>query len=97
MNLSELMQIFEAHEDASHKFEQIDKPLHRVRDICAMLTIDAIAPFKRDAISAAEHDQIWFDVDIDAFCAKATPGDVLTLIRCGVFFDSGVDSLSMFR
>lgn len=88
---------FEAVNDEFLKFENIESPRHPRPDMCAFLTLDGIIPgATRDMVCAAEHDQIYLDVDCDELEKVITNEDVLTLVRCGVMFDSGTDSLSMF-
>jgi hypothetical protein len=47
-------------------------------------------------VSAAEHDEIYLDVDAEDFANAATEEDVLFLTRCGVRFDEENDSFAMF-
>ncbi len=35
-------------------------------------------------VSAAEHDEIYLEVDVDEFCGVATEEQALELVRCGV-------------
>ena len=78
------------------KFERIVDPPSQRPDLCAFLLLDKLLPGKRDIVSYAEHDQIWLDVDIDALAEVASKDDVVYLLRCGVWYDDDVESLSMF-
>jgi hypothetical protein len=49
-----------------------------------------------DMVAAAEHDEIWLGVDVDALAAAATPEIIRDLKRCGVRYDRETCSLSMF-
>lgn len=63
--------------------------LHRRPDLCALLLLDSLdtrSLLDRDIISAAEHDEIWFDVDEKRVAEVITMAQILTLIRCGVRF-----------
>jgi hypothetical protein len=49
-----------------------------------------------DMVSAAEHDEIWLDVDCEELAKVITEDQVLELTRCGVHYDSGYDALKLF-
>lgn len=85
---------FSKYKDEWVKFEEIKNPRSKRRDLCAFLMLDDLSPNDWDIISAAEHDQIWINVDWDAFCAAATPELIHDLVACGVFCDD--ESLSMY-
>lgn len=76
------------------KFERVIEPLSKRPDLCAFLLLDRLVPDTRDIVSAAEHDEIFLNVDVNELALVATDGDILTLVRCGVMFNDG--SLSMF-
>ncbi len=82
--------------DEFPKFDRVKNPLHTRPDIAAFLLLDKIVPSKLDMVSCASHDQIWLEVEVDELEGKATEEDILTLVRCGVFYDTETDSLSMF-
>ena len=93
------MDIKEAFEAASAeylKFDRIENPLHPRRDVCAFIRLDQLVPGKRDMVAAAEHDEIYLDVDPQQLAAVATQEDIVYLHRCGVRLSSETDSLSMF-
>lgn len=70
--------------------------LSEVPDLHAFLLLDDLFPNPdNDMIAAAEHDKYWLDVDGEAI-AKLTDDQILELVRCGVIYDSDVDSLAMF-
>lgn len=87
-----LCERFEKFVDDFLKFKEIAHPMHRCPDICALLIIDAIDPGKTFLIRSADHEQIWLDGDIE----DATDEQIRDLRRCGVFYDTEVESLSMF-
>jgi hypothetical protein len=78
------------------KFERITDPPSQRRDLCAFLLLDKLLPGDRDIVACAEHDQIWLNVDIDELAKVASKDDVVYLLRCGVWYDGDVESLSMF-
>lgn len=73
-----------------------DQRKHERRDICAFLLLDELVGGNGHIVAAAEHDQIWLDADLKKLSECITDEQVLTLVRCGVFYDDDVDSLSMF-
>lgn len=90
---------FEQFQDDFLKFEKIESPLHRRPDLCAFLLLDSLSnpsDAGRDMVSAAEHDVIYMDVDVEELAAKITDDQVLVLVRCGVSYDSDNDGLMMF-
>jgi len=87
---------FEQFENDYIKFEKMENKLHSRPDICAFLLLDRLVPGNRDIVSAAEHDEIYLDVDCELLAAAASDEDIRTLVRCGVRYDSDVESLAMF-
>lgn len=89
---------FEAADKEFLKFDRIENPLHPRPDICAFLKLHELVPAHpdRDMVAAAEHDEIYLEVDAEALAAVATQEDIIYLHRCGVRFSSEVDSLAMF-
>ncbi len=94
----DLNEIFEKFSDEYIKFGNVKDKLHPRPDICAFLLLDKLCPDKegQDMVSAAEHDEIWLDVDCEKLAVIATEEDILTLTRCGVRYDSETESLAMF-
>lgn len=86
------------HEDEFLADEDIkpERRLHARPDINAFLLLDKLFPGDRDMVSAAEHDEIFLDVEPWELMKVASEEDLLDLIRCGVFYDSDHDSLAMF-
>jgi hypothetical protein len=91
-----IAEVFEKFDDEFNKFERIVDPPSNRPDLCAFLLLDRIMPGKKDIVSAAEHDEIWLEIDVETFAETATEEDVLTLIRCGVMHDKEFDCFSMF-
>jgi hypothetical protein len=78
------------------EFGRIAAPPSQRPDLCAFLLLDKLLPGDRDIVACAEHDQIWLNVDIDELAEVASKDDVVYLLRCGVWYDGDVESLSMF-
>lgn len=92
-----LIEIFEKYADDYLKFGRVENKLHERPDICAFLLLDKLLPDPcKDIVSAADHDQIYLGVDIEKLAGVATEDDIITLIRCGVLYESDTDSLYMF-
>jgi len=72
---------------------QVYKP-HPRPDISAMITLDRLSPGSGRIVSAAEHDEIWFDAEIESVAANATPADIKLLAACRVRLDG--DSFAMY-
>jgi hypothetical protein len=87
--------VFERYTTDFLKFERITNPLNPRPDVCAFLMLQALAPDTSDIVSAAEHDRIWLDVDMDVLSEAATEEQLRDLHRCGVCYDREYDCLSM--
>lgn len=96
MKLEEMIELFEKYEDDYLEFEKIEIKLHNRPDIHAFILLDKLVPSESDIVSAAEHDQIWLDVEPEDLAKVVTREQVLELRRAGVFYDEETDSLSMF-
>ncbi len=96
LNIEEL---FEKHDDEYIKFDRVQNPRHSRPDLCAFLMLHDLSPAKkpgRDMISSAEHDEIWLDIDVDQVAENATEEDIITLIRCGIRFDTDNWAFALF-
>ena len=92
----DLAATFERHSDEYIKFERIENPLHPRPDICAFLMLHELVPSKGDMVSAAEHDEIYLDVDCEKLAKVATETQLRDLHRCGVRYDASSECLAMF-
>ena len=98
MTGEELTICFLKHDKEFLNFDRIPEAdrLHPRPDVAAMLylhnklTPDAVGD---NAISAAEHDQIWFTFNVSGL----DESDVIYLLRCGVSYDSEAPGLYMFK
>lgn len=94
MNLDE---VFEKFTYEHSEFHRVENKLHARPDICAFLLLDKLVPNAGGKmVDAAEHDKFWLSVDCEELAKVATENDVLTLTRCGIFYDSDAERLAMF-
>lgn len=91
-----LAERFDQFEDDFLEHGNIVLPRHSRPDLCAFLILNDLQPGSRDMIGAAEHDQIWLDVDVALLEAVVTDEQIRELVQCGVMYDDEVESLSMF-
>lgn len=92
--IRDIKDAFERHADEHSKFDRVkDKPSLRA-DLSAFIRLDELVPSRIDIVAAAEHDQIWLEVELSDLAKAATEEDIVFLRRCGVMLDG--DSLSMF-
>jgi len=78
-------------------FERVRNPRSKRSDLHAFLLLDEIiGDDDLDIVSGAEHNEIFLGVEAEEFARKATEQQFLELIRCGVRYDSAVDSLCLF-
>lgn len=98
MTVKEIKAMFEDDEsDEFLAFARIpaEKRKNNRPDIHAFLLLDELAPGTEDIVTCAEHDEIWLAVEIKQL-TKATPEQIVDLMRCGVRWDTSTDSLAMF-
>ena len=90
---------FAKYEDEWIKFSDVKDKRHSRPDLCAFLILADLVPSSYkdyDIVTAAEHDQIWLDVDCEKLAKVVTPEIVHDLAGCGVFYDDDIESLTMF-
>lgn len=94
----DLESTFEKFDEEYIKFGHVENPPSSRPDLCAFITLDRLlpGPSGRDLVSAAEHDEIWLDVDTTQLAEVATEDDILLLVRCGVRLDTDIDSLALY-
>ncbi len=96
MNTQEMAELFEKHNEAFLKFDEIVEKRSNRPDLHAFLLLEAVCPGDRDMICAAEHDQIYLEVDGRKFAENCTEEQIIELIRCGVMLDEGEEYFTMF-
>lgn len=93
--MTDIESMFEKFRAESSNFDRVAlKPCKRP-DLCAFILLDTLLPGNQDIISASEHDEIYLNIDINELAKVATEQDILTLVRCGVRYDSGLNCLTM--
>lgn len=95
MTKEELFEAFETHRDEYFKFDRIDNPSHKRRDVCAFVMLDQLFPAKGDILGAAEHDEVCLSIDLDELAEVATTDLIIFLQRCGVCISKSNESLYM--
>jgi len=87
---------FELYNDDHLKFEKVENKKSTRPDLHAFITLDKFFPnYGSDIISAAEHDEIFIDLE-EKHIEKLSDGQILELVRCGVFYNEEYDCLGMF-
>mgnify|MGYP003492596196 CR=1 FL=1 len=96
MDIKTMNALFKKYEDT--KFEDLDAkdcPSNRP-DLVGFLTLDRVCPGTCDMVAAAEHDQIFLEIDPEVFLANATEDTIRILSACGIWYDADYDSFTMF-
>lgn len=93
----DVREIWEQYSDEEgHEFNRVEKKLSGRPDLHAFILLDKLLPSTKDLVAAAEHDEIWLNVDVEALGSVATKAQLIELIRCGVRYDAHIDALAMF-
>ncbi len=96
MDVTDLRALFEKHEDEFIAFDKVTPKLSQRRDLHAFILLDRLVPGHRVMVNAAEHDQFWLEVSPEDLAKVVTEEQVIELRRCGVMYDTDIDSLSFF-
>lgn len=103
MTREELVAEFEAvaerpYEPAEQRWGRVQNKRASRPDLHAFLLLDALLPGASGdkMVSAAEHDTIYLDVDLDALAAVIASEQVMELDDCGVIYSEDNDCLMMF-
>lgn len=89
MNLEKLTEMFEVAEK-NVKYGSIN-------DLQGFMLLDKLIPFQNDVVSAADHDQIWLDVDLEKLSEIITQEQVNMLYSSGMSIDEDNNSFMMFK
>jgi hypothetical protein len=91
MTVERMIEIFK--DDSSYVYN----PSVR-RDLQALNLLNLLVPSTDGGsiIAAAEHDEIWLDIDLDKLSNSATEDNIMFLRDAGVGYDSDTESLYMF-
>lgn len=98
MDTTQLQALFEKHDEEYLKFERIENKYSKRHDLHAFILIDKIlanSEDQYDIISAAEHDEIFLNANMEELARLITEEQVIELIRCGVRYTE-FDTLGMF-
>lgn len=102
MTSEQIDKFMDEQEDEALKFDRVENKRHARPDIHAMLLMDEVYPGTRDMVSAAEHDQIWFNIEGESDPEtyethwKFSEAQLVELLRCGIYFDSDTESFYSF-
>lgn len=96
MEFKEFKAIMSRDDDEFLKFENIEYPMSKYRDVHAFLLLEKLYPHARTMVCAAEHDQIWLAPDTRKIAKIITEEQCVELIRCGVMMDDDTGDLFMF-
>lgn len=96
MAIENIEAVFEKFNDEFLAFERVEHKLSKRPDLHAFLLLDSLLPGNTDIVSAAEHDEIFLDVEPDKLAETAvTEEHIRDLVRCGVRIGD-YDGLCMF-
>jgi hypothetical protein len=96
MTLEELEDFFSKDDREFLEFDRIENPPYRRPDLCAFIKLHDLCGGEGDMVSAAEHDEIFLDIEPETLAKACTYEDLLYLSRCGVRYAPETDSLAMF-
>lgn len=96
MNIEDLDEFFEDHEDEFLKFDRIENKRHARPDVHAFLLLDSLLPGDEDIVCGASHDEIYLNVDVEKLLEIITEDQLIELHRCGVLYDEDYDGLMMY-
>lgn len=95
----DLQHLFDKHSDSEYmEFERVQNKLSTRPDLHGFFLLDILIKNEnnQDMISAAEHDEIWLNIDLTNLAEIATEQQIIDLIRCGVRLDTRREGLCMF-
>lgn len=99
MTAEQLYDLWEKCENERWESTERSEPelnFHKRPDINAFLLLDKLLPGTGDIVSCAEHDEIFLNVNLEELAKVIAEKEVVELIRCGVHFNSEINSLHMF-
>lgn len=96
MTRKELIAAFVAGNDEYLSTNNLAAPRSKRRDLHAFLLIDQLLPNSDTVLTAAEHDVVFINADLDELSEVISKEQVLDLLRCGVRVDQYGDGLMMF-
>jgi hypothetical protein len=91
MTIEQLEELFEKYDDEFLKFDRVERKLNNRSDLHAFLLLDVLVPGNACMVAAADHDEIYLDVELEELAKVATENQIIELIRSGVRYgDSGL-------
>ena len=101
-NKPTLQEMFElAKEGIGLNFADIGLKLSNRQDLHGMMLLDKLQPSQdadyQSMITCAEHDQIWYDIDLEKLWEVITQDEVNQLNACGIWYESENDSLTSYK
>lgn len=95
----DLEEIEQKYESEWFRFKELPNKRAKCQETHAFLLLESLIPNLRGGsmICSAEHDQIWLDVLIEDVEKNFNEDQYKELLYCGVFYDSELGCLSMFR
>ncbi len=94
MTKDQLCQTFDKHCGEYLQFHKITDKKSKRPDLHSFLLLDSLIPSDQDIVSAANHDEIYLSIDLEALAQVINEEQVIELIRCGLRINE--DSLQMF-
>lgn len=92
----ELSELFDKHRKEHLKFDRVENKRSNRPDLHAFLLLDELVPGSSDIVSAAEHDEIYFDVKVSELGKVITEEQVIELLRCGFLYHDEYECLFSF-
>ena len=92
-----LQDAWEKYDDEYIQFDRVEIKFSQRRDLHAFILLDKLVPgSKENFVAAAEHDEIWLSTSPEDLEKVVTEAQIIELIRCGVRYDSSLESFCMF-
>ena len=82
--------------DKKLTFEGIGNKYSQRKDLHAFILLDKIVPDNKYLISAAEHDAIYLDINIEDFISKVSKDQLMELLLFGIMYNSEYNCFIMF-
>lgn len=101
MDIDEMDRLFKEADSPFGAFDKLENKRSLRPDLHAMMLLDSLAPvdpekYFFDAVSAAEHDKIWFGFDPERVAAVITPEQIIELEMCNVHYSRDEDGFWSF-
>jgi len=98
MNTDRLAELFDDHKDEFLEFGRVppERRLSNRPDLHGFCLLDKLVPGERDMVCNSQHDVFYLDVSPAELAKWATEEQVIDLIRCGLIYEEGEDSLAMY-